>query len=330
MTLLVEHADVVELCDYARMMAAIERGLAEEANGTLIMPARLNLPMRSGHFRLMPVVLNAAGLMGFKVFYRVPGYGARHLVALFEQERGELVALVDANYLTAARTGATSGIATKYLARPDAASVGVIGSGLEARTNLAAICAAVPSIRAVSAYSPNPQRRQLFADEFGALDGVTARACGTPEEAIAGTDIIIVATNTTAHGGATAFRGDWLEPGQHVVSGGSTMTALREVDPETFARADRIVVDAPGQASEESGDVITAIAAGTYPTNDIIGLMDLVTKPQLGRHSDSEITLYKSVGTALQDVMGAYMVWQSAIEAERGREIGDLVSVRPL
>ena len=329
MTLLVEHKDVVDLCDYGRMMSAIEQGLLEEAHGTLVMPPRMNLPMRNGSFRLMPAVLNGAGLMGYKVFYKVPDQGARHLVALFEQERGDLLALVDANHLTPARTGATSGIATKYLARTDSVSVGIIGSGLEARTNLAGVRAACPAIETVRVFSPNAQRRQIFVDEVAA-DGLTAVACASAEEAVRGVDIVIVATNTTASGGDIAFRGAWLEPGQHVVSVGSTMPTLREIDPETFERADRLVVDAPDQATEESGDVLAALAAGTYPRDDVIGLMDVVAKSETRRQTPEEITVYKSVGTALQDVMGAFMLWEKAVECERGRDIGDVSLVRPM
>jgi ornithine cyclodeaminase/alanine dehydrogenase len=312
------------------MMAAIELGLIEEANGTLVMPPRLNLPMREGAFRLMPAVLNGAGIMGYKVFYRVAGHGSRHMVALFEQDRGELLALVDANHLTAARTGATSGIASKFMARADSVSVAVIGSGLEARTNLAGVRAAFPGIQDVRVFSPNAERRQFFAREIGTLHGVEATPCTTAAEAVRAADIVVVGTNTSAGGGDVAFRGAWMEPGQHVVSVGSTLPTLREVDPTTFARADLVVVDAPAQATEESGDVVAAIASGDYPLDDVVRLADVVAgTPGRVRGSD-EITLYKSVGTAMQDVASAFMLWQRAVETDRGRDIGDVTVVRPL
>src|SRR4051812_29540941 len=164
MTLLLDDAAVRAHCDIGALVETLEQGLAEEAQGDLVMPARMNIEMRHGLLRLMPVAMNASELFGFKVFH-TSTTGVRYLVAVYEQEGGELLALVDADYLTAARTGATAGVAAKHLAREDAHVVGVIGSGVEARTNLAAMIAVRP-VDEIRVFSPRPARREQFAQEI--------------------------------------------------------------------------------------------------------------------------------------------------------------------
>jgi ornithine cyclodeaminase/alanine dehydrogenase len=316
MTLLLDHDQVLAHLDMEELVAVLERGLHEQAAGELVMPPRLNVPMREGLLRMMPVALNASGLFGFKVFH-TSRTGARYLVAVYEQASGELLALVDGDHLTAARTGATAGVAARYLAREDAVSVGVIGAGEEARTNFAAI-AAVRPVREARVYSPRPARRSALAEEIAQRDGVAAQPVDSPEDAVAGVDIVIVATNTMTAPDPIAFRGAWIEPGMHISSIGSTMPILRELDVETFARADRLVVDAPDQMAAECGDVIAALSAGAY--EDPLPLDAIVAGRLSGRRSPEEVTLFKSVGTAMQDVLGAFAVLRAAQRSGRGEE----------
>jgi alanine dehydrogenase len=307
------------------MIEAIKGGLAEEADGFVNMPPRLNVPMQEGAFRVMPVVLNRSGIMGLKMFHGSRRRGARYMVAVFEQERGELLALLDANYLTAARTGATSGVATEVLARPGGISVGSIGSGLEAWTNLAAV-AAVRPLRDVSVYSPRQERRERFAARVADHYGVAVKTASSAEECVDGVDLVNVATNTGGAADPIALRGEWLSPGQHVNSIGSTMPALREIDSATIARADVVVVDSPVQVREESGDVLAAVADGVWP--EPASLTDLVVGRAGGRTADDQITLFKSVGTALQDVTAGYAVYQVARRTGRGRDVGDFLELK--
>jgi alanine dehydrogenase len=323
MTLLLGHDDVLAHLDMGELIAVIEDGLREQAAGGLVMPPRLNVPMREGLMRMMPVALNASGLFGFKVFH-TSRTGARYLVAVYEQAGGELLALVDGDHLTAARTGATAGVAARILAREGPATVGVIGAGEEARTNFAAI-AAVRPVREARVFSPRPARRAALAQEIEARHAVAAWPVDSPQQAVAGCDIVIVATNTMTAPDPIAFRGAWIEPGMHISSIGSTMPILRELDIETFARADRLVVDAPAQMGEECGDVIAAMAAGSY--GDPVALDALVAGTESGRRSDDEVTLFKSVGTAMQDVLGALAVVRSARRGGDGQEV-DLLHVK--
>ena len=160
MTLILSARDVEPLCNMPEMVDIIERGLREEALGKAVVPPRMNLPSGDGFFRVMPAVMNDSGLMGYKVFHGSMKNGVRYLIAIYAREGERLLALMDAHYLTAARTGATTGIATKLLANPDAKTVAVIGSGLEARTNLQAVCAVRP-VNSVTVFSPNPERRAI-------------------------------------------------------------------------------------------------------------------------------------------------------------------------
>jgi ornithine cyclodeaminase/alanine dehydrogenase len=323
MTLLLDEADVRANLDMSELVSVIESGLAEEARGELAMPPRLNIPMKHGLLRVMPVAMNGRGLFGFKVFH-TSKTGARYLVAVYEQEGGELLALVDGDHLTAARTGATAGVGAKYLAREDSSDVGVIGAGEEARTNLAAINVVRP-VERVRVFSPREARRERFADEVREQYGIEATAVDSPEAAVTGADIAIVATNTMNAPDPIAFRGEWTEPGMHVSSIGSTMPILRELDVETFARADLLVVDVPEQMEEECGDVIAAVAAGVYGTP--LALSAVVAGERPARTSDDAITLFKSVGTAMQDVAAAFAIYEHVRRAGGGRSF-DLLHLK--
>lgn len=315
MTLLIDQEAVLANCDMSRLIATIENGLREEAAGELEMPPRMNIRMTHGFLRVMPVAMNGSGFFGFKVFH-TSTTGARYLVAVYEQEGGELLALVDGDYLTAARTGATAGVGAKYMAREDSPVVGVIGSGFEARTNLAAI-AAVRNVERVLVYSPREARREQFAEETRERYGVEAVPVERPEMAVDGVDIAIVATNTLNAPDPIAFRGEWMRPGMHVSSIGATMPILRELDTASFARAERVVVDAaPVQMVEECGDVIAAVEDGVY--GEPTALADVVAGVAAGRESRDEITLFKSVGTAMQDVLAALSVYESVTDGGGG------------
>ncbi len=320
MTLILGPDEVAAATNMPEMIDVIEAGLREQAAGAVEMPARMNLATNRGFFRVMPAVMKSSGVMGVKIFNGSVEDGVRYLIAIYDEGGGQLLCLLDAAYLTGARTGATTGIATRYQARENAKVVGVIGSGLEARTNLAAVCA-VRGIERGRVFSPNPSRRGKFAEETSARHGIDMVAADSPEAAVAGADIVVVATNTTGAPDPIAYRGAWMEPSQHVNSIGSTGGHLREIDTETFARADRIAVDSQVQVEGESGDVLDAIAAGTWDAAKVTELTSLVTGAA-GRKAEAEVTLFKSVGTAVQDVMSGYAVYLEARRRGLGHDVG--------
>ncbi len=326
--LLLNAREVERLADMQRLVEAVEAGLREQAAEQVVLPPRLSLPNGRGFFRLMPTVMNGSGIMGFKAFHGSVQDGVRYLIAIYEQASGLLLAMMDAHYLTAARTGATTGVATKFMARRDARRVAVIGSGLEARTNLLGVCA-VRQVERVTVFSPNRERRAAFAERMGRELKIEVNACESPESCMEWADIAVVATNTTGKGDGIAFRGGWAHTGMHVNAIGSTMPKLREIDSESFARAGRIVIDCQTrQIEEESGDVIDALANGSYDRGKVIELQEVVAGRASGREADDQITLFKSVGTAVQDVASGYAVYQEARRLGIGSEVPDFLELK--
>lgn len=327
MTLLLTNKDVEQAADIKTQIDSIEKGLLEEANNAVDLPPRLNLATTSGFFRVMPAVMRDSGLMGYKVFHGSIQQGVRYLIAVYDEKDGNLLSLMDAAYLTAARTGATTGVATKYMAPPAAKTVGVIGSGLEATTNLQAVCAVRP-IEEGKVFSPTPANRERFAVRMGEELGINLTAVDTPEQAVKDVDTVVVATNTTGVGDLIAYRGKWMQTGSHVNSIGSTGLQLREIDAETFRRAERIVVDSRVQMEGESGDLKAALDAGTYDRSKVTELKEVVAGRTKGRSSLEEITLFKSVGTAIQDVAAGFAVYKEAVRQGLGQDVGEFLELK--
>jgi alanine dehydrogenase len=324
-TLLLRDSDVRGVCDIGSMVTFLDQALRKEAKGAgAHLPERLNLAHGPVFLRVMPALLPEAGLLGLKFFHGSMQDGVRYVVALCALGTGEILGLIDAAYLTAARTGATSGVATQWLSREDSSTVGVIGSGLEAETNLRAVCSVRP-VTGVTVYSRSPQRREAFAARMSQALGIAVDAAADPQSAVAGTDIVVVATNTGPDP-VVAYQGAWLEPGQHVVSIGSTTAALREIDPDTILRADTVVLDASlSQLRNESGDIMAVLAAEPGWQAGV-SLDRIITGEVLGRRRPEDITVFKSVGTAAQDLLAASYLLREARRLGAGTEIDDITS----
>jgi ornithine cyclodeaminase/alanine dehydrogenase-like protein (mu-crystallin family) len=315
MTLVLDNAEVVSAVHMPAMIDALEAAMVVDARGGVASIPRINLPVgENGFFRVMPVVVEELDVMGLKAFNSGAGGTVRYLVALWGVKSGQLLALVDATYLTAARTGAVTGVAQRALARGHRYA-GVIGSGLEARTNLEAICAVAP-IERVKVFSPRPERREQFAAEMSQKLDVEITPVDSPQDA-ADAQTVLVATNTGAGTGRIALEGRWLESAQHVNTIGSTMSALREVDGEAFGRAGLVVLDTL-HAPAESGDLQAAAAEGHWDEARVRWLADLLAG---GAPAAEGLTIFKSVGTGLQDIVAAKAVYDVALARGLGREI---------
>lgn len=322
MTLLLSDKDVREIGDVGTLVHDIERALRKEAVGPgMVLPERMNLAHEATMLRVMPAILPATGVLGLKLFYGALETGIRYSVMVCSMVDGEVLAVVDAAYLTALRTGATSGVATRHLARADSRTVGLIGSGLEAETNLAAVCAVRP-IETVKVYSRNAGRRESFAERTAERLGVRIEPVDTPQAAVDGADVVVVATNT-GKGGDPAYLGEWLQPGQHVVSIGSTALFLRELDTAALTRPNVVVFDAPAQqVAGESGDL--AALAHEQPDWTCTGLIEDVLLGRVSRSRDSEITMFKSVGTAAQDLVAGLSLYHQALARGAGLVVPDV------
>ncbi|WP_448594207.1 ornithine cyclodeaminase family protein [Thermoflexus hugenholtzii] len=284
------------------------------SEGRAHIPQRLSIsiPEQEGITLVMPgyVPPDALGLKVVSVFPRNPARGLptlSALVVMLDPETGAPAALLDGAFLTAWRTGAASGLATDLLARPDAESLALIGAGAQARTQLLAV-AAVRSLRRVRVYSRTPARAQALIEEMRGQEGIPEdiALAPTPEAAVAEADIVCTATNSSV----PVFDGRALRPGTHINAIGSFTLEMRELDEETFRRAARVVVDSRAAALAEAGEVVWAIQRGILREADLVELGEIAAGRRPGREGPEEITLFKSVGLAVQDLVAAQRVWQ--------------------
>jgi ornithine cyclodeaminase/alanine dehydrogenase len=267
----------------------------------------------------MPAVIPELDVIGLKAFNSNSRMGVRYLVALWSMTEGELLTLVDASYLTAARTGAVTAVAHRALTKDRGFSeVGVIGSGLEARTNLEAICA-VTHVESVKVFSPNAERRARFAREMTERLQIEVVPVESGEAA-ADADSVLVATNTGVGTGVIALDVGWLRSRGHVNTIGSTMPNLREVDGATFGLADFVVLDTR-HAVSESEDLRAAASEGHWDDTKTVELAELVSGQKTSPNGHSRLTVFKSVGTALQDVLAAKAVYETALERGLGQRV---------
>jgi alanine dehydrogenase len=248
--------------------------------------------------------------MGAKIF----GLGRQNMVtyviALFDQETGVLAGLVDANLVTGYRTGATSAVAVDRMEPKREISLGVIGSGLEARSHVRAI-AAIRNVTELKVYSSSPARREAFAAEFSAELGVRCTATSTPEAAVADCDVIVAAARS--HDESPVLFGRWLQEGMVVVSIGSTLPEQREIDEAVVERCDLIICDTIEEVAEETGDMIAAKKAGIDFHHKMVSLNDLMTGAIGDRLAQARLPMFKSVGAAIQDIVVAELALTKAI-----------------
>lgn len=292
-----DEAQVRALLHMEDVIAAMEQALADFSSGKVVQPVRSIVPVKEsgGFLGLMPAYTGETLGAKLVAFYpRNTGVPTHHaVVQLFRPETGEPLVTMDGTLITEVRTAAVSAVATKYLARPDAAVLAILGSGVQARSHLEAL-RLVRDFTEVRVWSP--RNAAAFADEFG------VRAAGSAEEAVRGADVIVTATTSQT----PVLEGAWLSPGAHINAVGACRPDWQELDDEALARA-RIYVDSREAAAQESGDVI---AAGVERIVGEIG--EVVTGAVPGRTSTEEITLFKSLGLAVEDVVTADLVYRKA------------------
>lgn len=311
-------ADVQSAIDMPAAIEAMREAFAALADGRAEVPVRLSLETRHGVTLFMPAHLEDEGdgagapdeVAGAKVVAVNPGNAAEgipviHAVVLVQDVRtGRMRALMDGTWLTALRTGAVGGLAADLLARPDARTVALFGAGVQARTQLEAV-RCVRDVREVRIVSRSGESAQALADE---LQGVSARRVDDPDEALVGADIVIAATSSAT----PVFDGSRVEAGAHVTGVGSFTPEMREVDTELVRRA-RVIVDQREAILEEAGDIVGPIRDGVVDAAVMAAeIGDVVLGRQPGRTSPDEVTFFKSVGNAVQDVAVASRVLERA------------------
>ena len=316
MALLLTETDVRTILTMPLALEGVETAFRRLADGSAVCHPRRRLRMAErGLMNYMAATDFAGGYMGLKIYTVSPG-GIRFLVPLFSSKSGELCALIEADYLGQMRTGAATGVATRVLARPDARSVGIIGTGLQSRTQLEAVAhASKPEI--VRAYGRDAARREKFAETMTSKLGFPVVAVDSAEQAVRESDIII--TSTTAS--KPVVEGRWLHPGTHINAIGSNFAEKQEIDAEAVGRCDVIAADSVEQSKIEAGDLIQAFGQDLARWAGVRELADIIAGKEPGRTNQDQITLFKSNGLAIEDVVVGGRVYELARQRGIGRDV---------
>ena len=296
MPLYLTEQDVAELLSPADAVEAIEACFRRMASGSVENRPRYRLGLQEGALAVMAAADLGLGYAGAKVY---AGFrdGARFVVLLFRADSPELVAVIEADKLGQLRTGAASGVAAKYLARPGARSLGLIGCGWQAESQLAAIRAALPGLDRVVAHCRNDERLALFCAEHDAEPGESHRDVGECD---------VVVTVTTSKD--PVLRGEWLRPGALVCAVGANDGRRRELDNAVLEPAAFVCCDSRENAQLESADLIEPVASGVLDWLEVHELQEVVAGAVQGRQSDEDIVVFKSNGLAAWDIAAAAAV----------------------
>jgi len=346
---LLTEADVRSVLTMDDLIETMTSALRRFSTGRVVQPVRPTIPISDdSFFATMPAyVLGTSGLrsgsdpgltpladsaaLGAKLVTVFGGNAAQGLhshlasIMLLNPETGALMALLDGRYITEARTAAVSAVSSRLLARKIAQSVAILGTGVQARSHLDAL-SRVHRLRQVTVWSPNKLHREAFVDEAksamknraGSDPGLTLAAVDHAGEAVVGADIIVLVTSSPT----PVLENGWVKPGAHVISVGACRPTQREMDPALVARA-RLFVDSRAAALVESGDVVLGIQEGRFGADHIVAelgeLLADETAPR--RRRDTEITIFKSLGLAVEDVTAADLAYRRAVERNVGREL---------
>ena len=307
--------DVAELLTMKDAVACVDEAFRLLASGDAMNKPRQRVRVDKLLLHVLPAGSATLGYVGLKAYTTGPS-GARFYFLMFHASSGELVSLMEADRLGQIRTGAASGVATRYLAREAASRVGIYGTGWQARSQLEAI-AVVRSIESVAAYGRDRERREKFCDEMSETLGLPVTPCDSPEAVTAAADIIVTVTNSRE----PVLKGEWLRPGQHINAAGSNNLRRLEIDADAVTRSSFIATDSVEQAKIECGDLAAVVDSGGITWNDVHELADVVAGNTTGRQSDDDIMLFESQGMAIEDVAVAKHVYEAGREQGRGKTL---------
>ncbi len=322
--LIVNQKEVPVLLPMGECMEVMAAALAALARGDALLPLRsiMWLPEKVGALGMMPAYVKDANVLGLKVISVFPGNHGTELdahqgaVMLFEAEHGRPLAIIDATEITAIRTAATSGVATRLLAREDAGDLAVLGSGTQAAKHLEAMLLA-RKIRRVRVWSRNPKNAARFAESESRRRGIAVEAVPAARDAVERADLIC----TTTASSEPVLRGEWIAPGTHINAVGSSVSFARELDTAAVARS-RLFVDRRESTLNEAGDFLFPKKEGAIGDNHIQGEIGELLIGRVGsRRSADEITLFKSLGLAIEDVASAHHIYTKAMKRGMGSRV---------
>lgn len=315
MTIYLTESDIAGLLDMRITLDVLEETFKAQATGGAVNRSRSRIPLPNGSYNLMAAGLASKRVVGQKS-YTATSNGAAFHILLYDGEGKGLLAIVQAGYLGKLRTGAVSGLATRYMAKEGSDSVGVIGAGNQAETQLEAVAVAT-GITKARVFSRTADRRNDFANRMSEKLGIEVTPVESAAAAVRDAPILLVITNSAD----PVLSSNHLEPGMHVNAAGNNIWTGSEIDVEAIAKFDTIVVDDVDQAKIESGDLMAAAEVGQFNWGSAIPLCDIVAGKIQGRRSDSEITLFESLGIAIEDIAVAERVYRMAVEQGIGHEL---------
>jgi ornithine cyclodeaminase/alanine dehydrogenase-like protein (mu-crystallin family) len=309
MPLYLRESDVEELLPPEDAVEAVEDCFKRLGSGEAENRPRYRIPLNEGTLNILGAAdleLGVAGLKSYVAF----ATGARFVVVLFAAGSPEVLALIEADRLGQMRTGGASAVAARHLAKPDATSLGIIGTGWQAESQLACIRAALPGIERVVAYSRNEERLDSFCKRFGAEAGEYNRDAAEQ-------DIVVTATSSKD----PVLRGEWLEPGALVCAMGANRIESRELDNAVIERAAFVCCDSKEQARIEAGDLVEPVERGVLDWLEVYELSEVVTGEVAGRAQEEDVVLFKSLGIAAEDLAVGKLVYDRARERGLGEEV---------
>ena len=316
MPLYLTEDDVDRLVTMADAMSAVEACFRHQGTGQATTEPRRRVRVPEGMLHVMFAADQGAGVLGLKSYTTFHGK-ARFQVLLYSAEDGTLLALIEGDRLGQLRTGAASGVATKYLARPDASIAAVFGTGYQAQSQVEAIAHA-RTLQEIRVYGRDPERRKQFCAALCGRLGLWVLPVDSPEKALDGADLVTTMTSSTK----PVFDGALIQPGMHLNVTGSNSLLKREVDDATVSRADLVVVDSLASVPLEGGDLLSPLQKGLIYRESLVELGQVVAGTHTGRTSAEQVTLFKSHGIALEDIALAARVYEKARERGVGQQFG--------
>jgi len=315
MTLFLNEKDVRQILTMPLAVAAVEEALREVSLGLAVNIPRQRTRISKGALHILQGAIESQGIIGYKA-YTSTREGNRFLLYLYDSNHGHLRAVIEADYLGMMRTGAASGVASKWLSRKNASTVGLFGSGWQAQGQLEALCCVRPITRA-KVMARNPERLAGFCRTQSERLGIEVEPCTDAEQVVRNSDI--VTTVTTASKPLIHY--PWVEAGTHLNAVGSNALIRREIDEKTIRSCDLVTVDARDVAARECGDLLPLIEKGRLNWRQVTELGDIIAGHADGRTSAEQITLFESQGMAVQDLMVGAKILAAAEQRGLGQSL---------
>ena len=314
--LFLKENDVEELFSMDIAINVLEKSFRHQALGKASNSPRRRIPLGHGMFHFMAAADINLGVLGMKSYSTFKDGKARFYVYLNDSATGDLIAVIEADRMGQIRTGAASGVATRYMARDDSKDVGIIGSGYQAETQLEAICR-VREIEIARVYSRTPSRCQDFAKRMASKLDINVIPVDSAEKCVENADIVSVITSSSS----PVLKGEWMIDGTHINAAGGNHWLRRELDGNTVTRANVVVTDDVEQARIECAELIHSVERGTLTWHRVRELWEVASGAVLGRTGSRDITLFESQGIALEDIAAGFELYTMAKDLGVGTEL---------